>query len=442
MFWQIGAYAITSYALHRVINREKIKFKKILEDICEKGTGFFNRQMETLKLDDLKVTEYGYEAKIGIPFGISYEFIENQKNLFETNFGAEEIIFTRDKKYSMLNLTIITKPFEDLKFKAPATKPHEIYLGYTHKNHIVIDLNKFPHLLISGCTGTGKSRLMLVILAALISQHSNDIELYMAQIRKVDLKVFEDCKPVKYFANDLETTCKMLEYLNNLCIKRDEMIGKNVKQGIYNIEDWNRRFKNNKMKYIYVVTDEFAFFMPSKADSKAEKNLKGKCLAYVKNIVLSGRSTGVFLFTSLQKPTSDGIPTDIKSQINIRLSFRQLDDPSSIAVLGNGHATELEIREAIVQTNQEDHIKVPFIDDKILKANVDKCKEKNHKFMQLVEAHKNTKISTPLTKDTPPKEETKEDKKQLIEEVAASNAVENGVVDLELLRRIKGNANK
>src|SRR3712207_7670776 len=51
---------------------------------------------------------------------------------------------------------------------------------------------------------------------------------------------------------------------------------------------------------------------------------------YIKNIVNVGRSSGVFLITSLQKPTNDSIPSDIKSQLCTRISLRINDSPASI----------------------------------------------------------------------------------------------------------------
>lgn len=381
MLWQLGILGATGYALYKDTFKEKLAFKKQLREICEKSQGFFNRQMETLKIHEFEITNYGYEMIIGIPYGLSFEQLEDKKGLLTTNLGAKEVMLERDPKSSMLKMTVIKKPFENIKFEPMILKPHEIYLGYTYKEYITIDLNKFPHLLVSGATGTGKSRLMLVILSNLIATHRN-ISIFMCQIRKGDLGVFEDCKQVKYFAKNLEDTAKVLEYLNNLCIERDKKIEKYIKKGIYNIEDWNKSGKK-PMNYTYLVTDEFSFFIPSKADNKEIKALKYRCLNYVQNIVMVGRSVGVFLFTSLQRPTKSAIPTEIKAQLNVKVSFKQVDNVSSMAVLGNGNATGLEIREAIVQTNKEEHIRTPFIDHKILIAAIKSSIERNHKFIGL-----------------------------------------------------------
>jgi len=102
-----------------------------------------------------------------------------------------------------------------------------------------------------------------------------------------------------------------------------------------------------------VVIDEFSFLNISKGDSKDEKALKFQCLKHIKTLVNVGRASGIFLITSLQKPTADSIPTDIKAQLCTRISFKIVDLPSSMAVLGNGNATNLKERQFICKTLDE-----------------------------------------------------------------------------------------
>jgi len=426
MYWQFVVVGACSYQIYKNTFYYKIKFAKQLREICQKGTGFFNRQMETLKVRKFQLTESGFEAVIGIPYGLGFEDIEKQKALLETNLGAKEIILEKYNGGSVFNLTAIIKPFQDLKFEPKTVRPYEIYLGYSHNNHIIINMNSFPHMLISGCTGTGKSRLLFVILANLINRNRYTIEIYMSQIRKGDLAVFEDCYQVRQFSRNLQDTCNMLQRLNQICIQRDKQIDRYIKEGVYNIEDWNKRFNQRRLKYIYIFTDEFAFFMPSKIDTPDEKKVKGKCLAYIKSIVLTGRSTGIFIITSLQRPTRDSIPSDIKSQLNVRISFRQLDDASSIAILGNGNATQLEIREAIVQTNQEEHIKVPFIDHCLIKKNIADSIGAHHVYSKIEPETKHA-ATEPIIIEIPGVSKVIRNKKS------------NGVFDLNILGKVKNN---
>ena len=123
-------------------------------------------------------------------------------------------------------------------------------------------------------------------------------------------------------------------------------------KGIYNIEDYNNRRKGKALPYIYVVIDEFSFLNINRSDSKTDRTIKRQCLKHIKSIVSVGRSSGVFLITSLQKPTADSIPSDIKSQLVTRVSLHIQDTPTSIVVLGDDKATHLREREMAVKTNK------------------------------------------------------------------------------------------
>lgn len=404
----------------KYLGSDKYKFKNKLAKICSSNSSFKNANNDTLILINYKSTEYGYKALLSIPEGLSIEDIQKQENVLKTNLNAIQINFKFMN--GLLKLEVIIKPLQELKFEPIATKANEIYVGYNHKEHIKIDLNSFPHFLAGGESGSGKSRLLLIILTNLIHNH-NDIQLFLVQIRKGDLGVFAKCRQTKYFARTLEGARDTLRYLNNLCIERDKKIEKYIMNGVYNIQDWNNRFNHNKMQYTYCVLDEFAFFNPSGADTKEEKRIKKEILAYIKNIVMTGRSTGIFLFTSLQKPSKSSIPSDIKAQLTTRVSFKQLDSSSSILILGNGNATGLEKREVIVRTISEEKFKTPFIDHSILMKYIKDSIELQHKYITLNKEAYNNDGTIEL-----PKKDEKE----------AITVIDNtGVFNLEVLKNAK-----
>jgi DNA segregation ATPase FtsK/SpoIIIE, S-DNA-T family len=358
-------------------HKQKMDFRELVEKI-----GLYNKQEQTLKPHKVEQLEYGYKLRAGIPYGIGFEDIQKLEDTFRTNLGATEVQFERDKSNSMIDITVITKPLNDLKYEAIDTKQHEIYVGYNHKEKIKVDLNSFPHVLIGGESGSGKSRLLLLILTNLINRHK-DIDLYLIQIRKSDISVFKQCKQVKYYAKTLEDTRNLLRHIESICIERENKIDRLILEGIYNIADYNNRFINNKLKYIYLILDEFSFFNINGADDKETKDFKKEILAHVKNLVMVGRSLGIFIFTSLQKPSQSSIPADIKSQLTTRISFKQLDSSTSVLILGNGNATSLEKREAIVRTIQEDKIRVPYIDHEIIMKHIKDSIEQDHKYIKL-----------------------------------------------------------
>lgn len=370
-----------AYGTFKFLKVTGYKRKKDFRELVEKA-GLYNKQEQTLKVHKAEPLEYGYKLRAGVPYGIGLEDIQKLEDTFKTNLGATEVQFERDKCNSMIDITVITKPLNELKFEPLDTKQYEIYVGYNHKEKIKVDLNSFPHLLIGGESGSGKSRLLLLILTNLINKHK-DIDLYLIQIRKSDISVFKQCKQVKYYAKSLFDTRDLLRHIENICIDREKAIDRLIMQGIYNIADYNTRFKSSKFNYIYVILDEFSFFNPNGADDKEIKELKKEILGHIKNLVMVGRSLGIFIFTSLQKPSQSSIPADIKSQLTSRISFKQLDSSTSILILGNGAATKLEKREAIVRTIQEDKIKVPYIDHELIMRHIKDSIELQHEYVTL-----------------------------------------------------------
>ena len=235
---------------------------------------------------------------------------------------------------------------EYMPIKLPA---NQLLIAAGLTNPITVNMNSFPHMLIGGDTGTGKSRILLLIITNLINS-CKDVDVHLLQLRKNDLGVFKNCGQVKSNCNSLEEILDSLNLIDVECKRRAKLIH-NTK-GYYSIEDYTQA--NKPLNYIYVVIEEFSFLNKSQGDSKEEKKLKQKCLKHIKTIVNVGRSSGVFLITALQKPTSDSIPSDIKAQLCTRISLRIEDIPASVVILGNGNATSLGEREVIIRTLGEE----------------------------------------------------------------------------------------
>lgn len=290
------------------------------------------------KITPIKVNKNVYS----IPAGLSYKDIKEKQNELSTAFKMPLNILNNN------NYTFTLEEEKEAEFKrfVPSElKPNELLFC----ENVIVDMNKFPHCLIGGDTGTGKSRVLLTILTQLINKNEN-VDLHLLQVRKNDLGVFKNCKQVKTFSKTIDDVLDCLVDLDEELQEREKLIDNF--RGIYNIEDYNKRYPEKVINYKYIIIDEFSFLNVSRGDSKEDKVLKYECLKHIKNIVNVGRSSGVFLITSLQKPTADSIPSDIKSQLVTRVSMRIQDTPTSIVILGTDEATKLKERQMIVKTNQ------------------------------------------------------------------------------------------
>lgn len=352
---------IAGLLLYRSAKDEYYKYKGMVEALPDKNKSFTNAAGNKIKFINYKDNV----IRLDIAGICGADTVESQKDFLKSYFRVKDIEFT-DNLNGKIDLKLIDNSKFEKNFEIVPQKDYEVLTGYKDYTPNLINMNRFPNMLIGGDVGTGKSRFLMVLLSNLIA-NCPDIDLYLMQIRKSDLITFKDCKQCKYIARDLTKARNLLKHINDLCIERDAIIEQyTVSDGILNIEDYNRHFKNNKMKYIYLVLEEFSFFMPNGADSKEEKQLKRQILGYIRQIVNSSRSVGVFTITSLQKPTKDSIPTDIKSQLSVRVAFKLLDKENSIVILGNSSATKLKPLEAIIRTNNQSIVNIPLIHHKAI----------------------------------------------------------------------------
>ncbi|WP_346884298.1 FtsK/SpoIIIE domain-containing protein [Clostridium sp. UBA4395] len=362
-------------ALYR--NLDKIKLRKKWKQITYSKSQFTNNLEKTLKIWRIDRTPYGYDIITELPYGYTFENLNRDIDIFKEGLQFQSI------QLSQVNNMVIMNCVAHYKFKdyvSMQLPPNKILIADGLIKPIIVDMNKFPHMLIGGDTGTGKSRILLLILTNLI-KYCGYIDLHLLQIRKNDLGVFQNCAQVKTYSKTLEEVLQALDGIDKECRRREKLID-NTK-GYYNIEDYNKD-NEDKLKYTYVVVEEFSFLNISRGDSKEEKALKTKCLKHLKMIVNVGRSSGVFLITALQKPTSDSIPTDIKAQLCTRISLKIADGPAAKVILGNENATKLGNREIICRTLEEekgysftmDHNMVmENIKDRIVEKKIEKPKE-------------------------------------------------------------------
>lgn len=374
---------VGGYLTYRLLYRKEIKYKNLINTLPINNTKFKNSNDLAVKYKGYEKTSYSDRIILDISKVLSYEELENEKGYLIEYFYAKNINFKKLKN-NLIQMDIIKERINPGEYLQIKQNDHDLYVGVNEENKPqFINMNSFPHMLIGGDTGSGKSRFLMMVLTNLISQ-CKDIDLYLLQIRKSDLIVFKNCNQTKFIARDLKQTRKLLKYLDNLCKQRDSIIERlTLSKGIYNIEDFNKYSYYNKMKYSYIILDEFSFFNSSGADNKDIKELKKEILGYIKNIVMVGRSVGVFVITSLQKPTASSIPPDIKSQLTCRVAFKLQDNETSIVILGNGGATKLEKRECIVRSLGENICQSQFIDHKIIMNNINREIDNNKEYIQL-----------------------------------------------------------
>lgn len=327
-----------------------------------KVNGIRNKNDMTFYISKAYKKEYGYLCTVYIPRGLSVESLQGAKEVLQDNLNC--IIEIEKERFKDYIIVKIINKIIDFTYEPIPTKPNEIYLGNKLDNSkYILDLNKDPHVLIAGKTGTGKSFLFASILTNLIYNNSKEIEVYLLQIMKGEIDIFKNCPSVKFTSDNENEIFFIIEKLVTIIHKRSKMF---TTMGVKNISQWNKLFPNKKMKRIIVGIEEISFFM----------NVESPCFQYLNSIVKAGRASGVHLIALTQRTTIVNLPGELKAQMSV-ITAKQRSTLDSRNAIDIDDAAYLEQQEFIASTNDGYiYFKAPTIDEdfKILNSYIPQIK--------------------------------------------------------------------
>lgn len=180
----------------------------------------------------------------------------------------------------------------------------------------VWDYDKVPHCVIAGTTGTGKTYFLNYIICNLLYQKCKItfIDPKWADVRAIGQVV----NPTKT-ASDENNIAKLVREFKESMEERQKIIA--------NTGRTNITYKDCGLKPEFLIFDELSAFksLASKSGKKSsDDNVKEAIKdveAYLKRIILMGRSTGNFIILVAQQPNSDIIETGIRDQLGLKVTF-------------------------------------------------------------------------------------------------------------------------
>lgn len=221
-----------------------------------------------------------------------------------------------------------------------------LMMGIDHLGKKVIeDLTLFPHLLVAGSTGGGKSVWMNSEIATIAMNYSpKEIRIALSDIKGVEFNLFDKLPHLAYKrATTVKETIKMFDDLIGIMENRLKMFG--AQEGVKNIIDYNQRSNNTRLSYICLLIDEL-YDILSDTDRLEVDEGRGPKLGEVargKLAKLAGkaRATGIHIIAATQRPSVKIVEGDIKANFPGRLSFRLPSEADSRTVLGTHGAEHL-----------------------------------------------------------------------------------------------------
>ncbi len=199
------------------------------------------------------------------------------------------------------------------------------------------NLDKMPHMLVAGSTGSGKSVCLNTMLLSLICKSGpEDLRIILIDPKMVEFSLYEKL-PHLLTPKILTSKEQALEALNWAIKEMDRRYLLLQKYRVVNIKDYNNLpdVKNKlieKLPFILIVVDEFGDLM---IDSR--RDLEDKIM----KITQKARAAGIHLVIATQRPSVDVITGTIKANLPSRISFALTNYADSKTVLDQGGAEKL-----------------------------------------------------------------------------------------------------
>lgn len=205
---------------------------------------------------------------------------------------------------------------------------------------ILAQLNKMPHLLVAGSTGSGKSVCINGIIISLIMRAKpSEVRLMMIDPKMVELSVYNGIPHL--LAPVVTDARKAAQALQKVVAEMERRYDLFSYSGTRNIEGYNEHIERQnaenseeqpKIPYIVVIVDELADLMMVASNEVEEA---------ITRLAQMARAAGIHLILATQRPSVDVITGIIKANIPSRIAFAVSSAVDSRTILDMGGAEKL-----------------------------------------------------------------------------------------------------
>ena len=370
-----------------ILNKPKAKNKKTDQSLIEKNIVILEKVLE-----DFKIKGKVVEVHVG-PSVVQYELeIASGTRVNKITAINREISLALAKKDVRIEAPIPGKNTVGVEFANDAPTPVSFYeiisskqmmssmdkklmvpLGKSIMGDIgVCEINKMPHLLIAGTTGSGKSVCVNgIICSILMRARPDEVKMVMVDPKVVELSVYNG---IPHLLRPVVTDPKQASVaLSRMVDEMERRYEYFSETGTKNIEGYNAYVDKHpndevhkRMPYIVVIIDELADLMMVAAKEVEDSILR---------ITQKARAAGIHLVVATQRPSTEVITGLIKANIPSRISFSVgsgidsrtiLDQTGAENLLGKGDMLFLPIG-----MNSPIRIQGSFITDDEIKRIID-----------------------------------------------------------------------
>ena len=203
-----------------------------------------------------------------------------------------------------------------------------------------MEINKTPHLLVAGATGSGKSVCInSIIVTLLLRTRPDEVKMVLVDPKKVEMSMYNGVPhllmPVVTDPKKASIALmKMVSEMERRYSLFEETRTKNI--GDYNKLVEERKINMNgeleKLPYIVIIIDELADLMLVAAKEVEDSILR---------ITQMARAAGIHLIVATQRPSTDVITGVVKANIPSRIAFTVSSSIDSRTILDMTGAEKL-----------------------------------------------------------------------------------------------------
>ncbi|MEC5308677.1 FtsK/SpoIIIE domain-containing protein [Bacillus thuringiensis] len=292
-----------------------------------------------------------------IPNGLDPKTIEKKWFCFQQMFGRNVAIEGDIKKF-VLNVFYSDAGLKQYNYSYKQWQP----LLQKYRLPVVVGRDQFgnmitydmveantPHLLIAGETGSGKSSMVRVVLSTLIQYMSPDkLHLYLGDLKNSEFHFLRRVKHVKEVCmEEIEMKIMLHKVWNEIRERRKLM----EEYEVDHIDEYNKLNPGNQKPYILLAIDEVAMLQDEK-----------ECMSTIEKISAVGRSLGVFLMLSMQRPDAKVLDGKLKLNMTVRMGFK-CDNTINSNIMGTPGSECLEQSgQMILKLNGLKKVQAPYLE--------------------------------------------------------------------------------
>jgi hypothetical protein len=316
------------------------------------------------------------------PYGMGYHHITDEKQNAVKNLqlGIHRAVRTTiDKRYQLYLVCGFRHSFGGLPVYVPWSD-HEEALAAVGAFHVPLGINEgrelvtadltdsqYPHYLVMGATGAGKTTFMRQAFVTLLMRNRPDqLRFVLLDLKGVDFIQFREVPHVDRYVDRPDMAIDALEYAVDQMYARLDVI----KGEAYDINGFNKKNPDDPIHRLFVWCDEIA-----RVTQAADKDIRSKGLAHILEIASMGRAAGVHLMIGTQQANKESLTMPVVNNISGRVCFSMRSTAASILAIENGAAVGLypSGRCAIPQASETLFLQSPIAHDEQIETAVRKA---------------------------------------------------------------------